>query len=108
MGRVEISLKKVENNTYRHISFSKRKNGLVKKATLCDIDGKLVIFSPAGKLVLFDGKRRLPKEEGIQDEISPRNVELEDVEKQLACIKSITDAEYHERMLEDTIKRLFS
>ncbi|KAL5819730.1 hypothetical protein ACOSQ4_023572 [Xanthoceras sorbifolium] len=142
MGRVNILLKKVENKTYRHISFSKRKNGLVKKAyepsTVCDEDVGLLIFSPAGKLVLFDGKRRIEKTlkryidlphhqrtcdmdnktvdsqvEGIQDEISPRNVELEDVKKQLEvfvkctkCIKSITFVEYYERMLEDTIKRV--
>ncbi|KAL5821790.1 hypothetical protein ACOSQ3_023672 [Xanthoceras sorbifolium] len=140
MGRDKILLKKVENKTYRHISFSKRKNGLVKKAyelsTVCDEDVGLLIFSPAGKLVLFDGKRRIEETlkryidlphhqrtcdmdnktvdsqvEGIQDEISPRNVELEDVKKQLEvfvkctkCIKSITSVEYYERMLEDTIK----
>ncbi|KAH7566786.1 hypothetical protein JRO89_XS08G0234700 [Xanthoceras sorbifolium] len=142
MGRDKILLKKVENKTYRHISFSKRKNGLVKKAyelsTVCDEDVGLLIFSPAGKLVLFDGKRRIEETlkryidlphhqrtcdmdnktvdsqvEGIQDEISPRNVELEDVKKQLEvfvkctkCIKSITSVEYYERMLEDTIKRV--
>ncbi|KAL5753078.1 hypothetical protein ACOSP7_023250 [Xanthoceras sorbifolium] len=122
MGRDNILLKKVENKTYRHISFSKRKNGLVKKAyepsTVCDEDVGLLIFSPAGKLVLFDGKRSDmdnktvdSQVEGIQDEISPRNVELEDVKKQLEvfvkctkCIKSITSVEYYERMLEDTIK----
>ncbi|KAH7566655.1 hypothetical protein JRO89_XS08G0210000 [Xanthoceras sorbifolium] len=140
MGRVKIPLKKVENKICRHNSFSKRKNGLVKKAyelsTLCDVDVGLIIFSPAGKLFLFDGKRRTEKilksyiglphhqrgrdmdsrmvdiqVQEIQDEISLRNVELEDVEKQLEnfvkslkCIKSITELEYHERMLEDTMK----
>ncbi|KAL5819726.1 hypothetical protein ACOSQ4_023568 [Xanthoceras sorbifolium] len=94
MGRVKIPLKKVENKICRHNSFSKRKNGLVKKAyelsTLCDVDVGLIIFSPAGKLFLFDGKRRteeiLKSYIGLphhQHEISLRNVELEDVEKQL-------------------------
>ncbi|KAH7557049.1 hypothetical protein JRO89_XS11G0036500 [Xanthoceras sorbifolium] len=99
MGRVKVPLKKVENKTYRHVSFSKRKNGLVKKAyelsTLCDVDVGLIIFSPAGKLVLFDGKRsdmdsRMVdiQVQSIQNEISLRNVELEDVEKQLDQLPS--------------------
>ncbi|KHG22900.1 MADS-box transcription factor 7 [Gossypium arboreum] len=63
MGRVKVELKKIENRTYRHITFAKRKSGLVKKAyelsTLCDIEVALIIFSPAGKLFLFDGKKRI-------------------------------------------------
>lgn len=62
MGRVKVQIKKIENKTYRHITFAKRKSGLVKKAyeisTLCDIEVALIIFSPAGKLILFDGKKR--------------------------------------------------
>ncbi|KAL5832038.1 hypothetical protein ACOSQ4_017392 [Xanthoceras sorbifolium] len=135
MVRVKLPLKKVENKTKRNVSFAKRKNGLVKKAyelsTFCDVDVGLVIFSSAGNLVLFGGKRRteeilkryidlpygkrgrLPEEEGIQDEIILRNVELEDLEKQLEdfirstkYIKSITEAEYQEKVLEDTMKRV--
>ncbi|XVF61280.1 hypothetical protein PTKIN_Ptkin08bG0117800 [Pterospermum kingtungense] len=63
MGRVKVELKKIENKTYRHITFAKRKSGLVKKAyelsTLCDVEVALVMFSPAGKLFLFDGKKRV-------------------------------------------------
>lgn len=62
MGRVKLQLKKIENKTYRHITFAKRKSGLIKKAyelsTLCDVELALMIFSPAGKLILFDGKKR--------------------------------------------------
>ncbi|XVE87047.1 hypothetical protein DITRI_Ditri18aG0084500 [Diplodiscus trichospermus] len=63
MGRVKIQLKKIENNNYRHITFAKRKRGLLKKAyelsTLCDVEVALILFSPAGKLFLFDGKKRV-------------------------------------------------
>ncbi|KAJ0039796.1 hypothetical protein Pint_27958 [Pistacia integerrima] len=63
MGRVKLQLKKIENKTYRHITFAKRKSGLLKKAyelsTLCDVELALIIFSPAGKLILFDGKKRV-------------------------------------------------
>lgn len=62
MGRVRLQIKKIENRTYRHITFAKRKSGLVKKAyeisTICDVEVALIIFSPAGKLILFDGKKR--------------------------------------------------
>ncbi|KAH7560533.1 hypothetical protein JRO89_XS10G0039200 [Xanthoceras sorbifolium] len=149
MARVKLPLKKVENKTKRNVSFAKRKNGLVKKAyelsTFCDVDVGLVIFSSAGNLVLFGGKRRTEKIlkryidlpygkrgryififkmfcdmdhrmveielEGIQDEIILGNVELEDLVKQLEnfikstkYIKSITEVEYQERVLEDTMK----
>ncbi|KAK0606097.1 hypothetical protein LWI29_034124 [Acer saccharum] len=63
MGRVKIQLKKIEEKRDRHISYSKRKDGLIKKAyeltTLCDVDVALIIFSSAGKLIIFDGKRRV-------------------------------------------------
>ncbi|KAL9340840.1 hypothetical protein Peur_067059 [Populus x canadensis] len=62
MGRVKLQLRKIENRTNRHITFAKRKSGLVKKAhelsTLCDVEIAVIIFSPAGKLILFDAKKR--------------------------------------------------
>ncbi|XP_039010273.1 agamous-like MADS-box protein AGL104 [Hibiscus syriacus] len=73
MGRVKVQMKKIENKTYRHITFAKRKSGLVKKAyelsTLCDVEVALLIFSPAGKLFLFDAKKRF-------EEIFARYIEL--------------------------------
>ncbi|GLT68830.1 hypothetical protein SLA2020_410280 [Shorea laevis] len=63
MARTKLVLKKIQNKAYRHITFAKRKTGLVKKAyelsTLCDVEVALIIFSPAGKLILFEGKKRL-------------------------------------------------
>ncbi|KAK0605610.1 hypothetical protein LWI29_028750 [Acer saccharum] len=65
MGRVKIQLKKIEEKRDRQISYFKRKDGLIKKAyeltTLCDVDVALIIFSSAGKLIIFDGKRRILK-----------------------------------------------
>ncbi|KAK1588001.1 hypothetical protein Q3G72_019077 [Acer saccharum] len=140
MGRVKIQLKKIEEKRDRHISYSKRKDGLIKKAyeltTLCDVDVALIIFSSAGKLIIFDGKRRvedtlkryidLPHSqrgrnividntqlEGANNEISMLNADIDDVEKQLeyfvkssSGIKSINDVEYHEGVLEETLKRV--
>ncbi|KAI0507038.1 hypothetical protein KFK09_013156 [Dendrobium nobile] len=63
MGRVKLEIKKIENNTNRQVTFSKRRNGLIKKAyelsVLCDIDIALIMFSPSGRLSCFSGHRRI-------------------------------------------------
>lgn len=57
MGRVKLEIKKIENPTNRQVTFSKRRNGLMKKAfelsTLCDVDILCIMFSPSGKLTTF-------------------------------------------------------
>ncbi|XP_031273010.1 agamous-like MADS-box protein AGL104 [Pistacia vera] len=62
MGRVKLEIKRIENNTNRQVTFSKRRNGLIKKAyelsILCDIDIALIMFSPSGRLSHFSGKKR--------------------------------------------------
>ncbi|MBA0738182.1 hypothetical protein Gogos_011581, partial [Gossypium gossypioides] len=62
MGRVKLEIKRIENNTNRQVTFSKRRNGLIKKAyelsILCDIDIALIMFSPSGRISHFSGRRR--------------------------------------------------
>lgn len=62
MGRVKIQMKKIENKDQRNIAFAKRKCGLIKKAyelyVLCDVQIALILFSPSGKLFLFESKTR--------------------------------------------------
>jgi hypothetical protein len=62
MGRVKLQIKRIENITNRQVTFSKRRNGLIKKAyelsVLCDIDIALIMFSPSQKLSHFSGRRR--------------------------------------------------
>ncbi|CAK9271186.1 unnamed protein product [Sphagnum jensenii] len=57
MGRVKLEIKKIENTTNRQVTYSKRRNGLMKKAyelsVLCDIDVALIMFSPSGKLTQY-------------------------------------------------------
>ncbi|KAL4273576.1 hypothetical protein GQ457_13G021260 [Hibiscus cannabinus] len=61
MGRVKLEIKRIENNTNRQVTFSKRRNGLIKKAyelsILCDIDIALIMFSPSGRISHFSGRR---------------------------------------------------
>ncbi|XP_022774097.1 agamous-like MADS-box protein AGL104 [Durio zibethinus] len=63
MGRVKLQIKRIENDTNRQVTFSKRRNGLIKKAyelsILCDIDIALIMFSPSGRVSHFSGKKRI-------------------------------------------------
>ncbi|KAA8539856.1 hypothetical protein F0562_026548 [Nyssa sinensis] len=57
MGRGKVVLKRIENKITRQVTFSKRRNGLLKKAfelsMLCDVEVALIIFSGSGKLYEF-------------------------------------------------------
>ncbi|CAN8252429.1 unnamed protein product [Cochlearia groenlandica] len=54
MGRGKIEIKRIENANNRVVTFSKRKNGLVKKAkeitVLCDAKVALIVFGSNGKM----------------------------------------------------------
>ncbi|KAL7207904.1 hypothetical protein ACSBR1_029787 [Camellia fascicularis] len=109
MGRVKLQIKKIENTTNRQVTFSKRRNGLIKKAyelsVLCDVDVALIMFSPSGRLSIFSGNKsmeeimaryvNLPEHERgrpvnadsqleeIQQEIHRSRSQLEEMEKRL-------------------------
>nr|KYP52919.1 MADS-box protein FLOWERING LOCUS C [Cajanus cajan] len=62
MGKKKVEIKRIENKSARQITFSKRRNGLMKKArelsVLCDAQVAVVIFSSTGKLFeLCTGER---------------------------------------------------
>ncbi|CDY10829.1 BnaA01g12710D [Brassica napus] len=65
MVRGKTEMKRIENATSRQVTFSKRRNGLLKKAfelsVLCDAEVALIIFSPSSKLYEFSssGQERL-------------------------------------------------
>lgn len=52
-GRQKIEIKKIENDSERQVTFSKRKSGVFKKAsemaTLCSKEVGVVVFSESGK-----------------------------------------------------------
>ncbi|WVZ85970.1 hypothetical protein U9M48_032823 [Paspalum notatum var. saurae] len=54
MGRGKIVIRRIDNSTSRQVTFSKRRNGIFKKARelaiLCDAEVGLVIFSSTGRL----------------------------------------------------------
>lgn len=63
MGRGKIVIRRIDNSTSRQVTFSKRRNGLLKKAKelaiLCDAEVGLIIFSSTGKLYEFSNTRYL-------------------------------------------------
>ncbi|KAK5837312.1 hypothetical protein PVK06_013122 [Gossypium arboreum] len=64
MGRGKIPIKRIENQTTRQVTFSKRRAGLLKKthelSVLCDAQIGLIIFSTTGKMCQYctEGYRR--------------------------------------------------
>ncbi|CAI9777163.1 unnamed protein product [Fraxinus pennsylvanica] len=91
MGRVKLQIKKIENTTNRQVTFSKRRNGLIKKAyelsVLCDVDVALIMFSPSGRVSIFSGNRSM-------EEILTRYVNLPEHE-----IGKLQNQEYLQRAL---------
>ncbi|KAI3722186.1 hypothetical protein L2E82_33215 [Cichorium intybus] len=65
MGRGKVEMKRIEAKSSRQVSFSKRRNGLMKKshelAVLCDVDLGLFIFSGGGRLYEFSTGERAPR-----------------------------------------------
>ncbi|XP_004240747.1 MADS-box protein AGL42-like isoform X1 [Solanum lycopersicum] len=57
MVRGKVEMKRIENATSRQVTFSKRRNGVIKKAyelsVLCDAQVALIIFSNKGRLFQF-------------------------------------------------------
>ncbi|GKU90875.1 hypothetical protein SLE2022_052200 [Rubroshorea leprosula] len=57
MGRGKIPIRRIENQTTRQVTFSKRRAGLLKKthelSVLCDAQIGLIIFSSTGKLCQY-------------------------------------------------------
>ncbi|RLN34877.1 MADS-box transcription factor 15 [Panicum miliaceum] len=65
MGRGKVQLKRIENKINRQVTFSKRRNGLLKKAheisVLCDAEVAVIVFSPKGKLYEYGTDNRMDK-----------------------------------------------
>ena len=57
MVRGKIQMRRIENATSRQVTFSKRRNGLLKKAfelsVLCDSEVVVIVFSQKGRLYEF-------------------------------------------------------
>ncbi|KAJ8759063.1 hypothetical protein K2173_003301 [Erythroxylum novogranatense] len=65
MGRRKVEMKRIEDKSSRQVTFSKRRNGLIKKAlelsVLCDAKVAVLVFSSRGKLYQFSKGDSLAK-----------------------------------------------
>lgn len=61
MGR-KIEIKRIQDNTKAQITFSKRRNSLLKKAKeiaeSCDVDVAFLVFSRSGRVTEFCTQQR--------------------------------------------------
>ncbi|XP_056863823.1 floral homeotic protein APETALA 3 isoform X2 [Raphanus sativus] len=66
MARGKIQIKRIENQTNRQVTYSKRRNGLFKKAheltVLCDARVSIIMFSSSNKLHEFISPNTSTKE----------------------------------------------
>ncbi|XP_044502503.1 MADS-box protein SOC1-like [Mangifera indica] len=88
MGRGKVTLSRIENSTSRKVTFSKRKNGILKKAyelsVLCDCEVAILIFSPAGKLYQYasgDVDRTIARYRGEVSLLNPNKQRPKTVER---------------------------
>ncbi|KAM0936084.1 putative transcription factor MADS-type1 family [Dioscorea sansibarensis] len=63
MGRGKIEIRRIEDSSSRQVTFSKRRNGLLKKAKelgiLCDAEIGLIVFSSTGRLYDYTNTKYL-------------------------------------------------
>nr|AEK33828.1 apetala 3 [Paeonia suffruticosa]AEK33830.1 MADS box transcription factor TM6 [Paeonia suffruticosa]UDM54769.1 APETALA3 protein [Paeonia ostii] len=93
MGRGKIEIKKIENPTNRQVTYSKRRNGIFKKAqeltVLCDAKVSLIMISNTGK---------------IHEYISPTTTTKKIYDQYQKVMKTDLWKSHYEKML-DTLKR---
>jgi hypothetical protein len=57
MGRRKIDIVRIENERHRQVTYTKRKSGLMKKATelaiLCDAQVAVIVFGSADKMSCY-------------------------------------------------------
>ncbi|XP_027161167.1 MADS-box protein AGL42-like isoform X1 [Coffea eugenioides] len=105
MVRGKIQMRRIENATSRQVTFSKRRNGLLKKAyelsVLCDAEVALIIFSQKGKLYEFSSsnmQKTIDKYRGCvkEDQRSDQDIEKYVQELKLEAINMANTIEFLE------------
>ncbi|XP_030538061.1 MADS-box protein SOC1-like isoform X2 [Rhodamnia argentea] len=92
MVRGKTQMKRIESNASRQVTFSKRRNGLLKKAfelsVLCDAEVAAVVFSPSGKLYEFSSSsmsniieryQRKAKDPGSSAETTENDLQMQNL-----------------------------
>lgn len=91
MVRGKIQMKRIENTTSRQVTFSKRRNGLLKKAyelsVLCDAEVAAIIFSQKGKLYEFSSSDMQKTLERYRKKINDGQIDKPHTEQYMQQVK---------------------
>ncbi|KAL3536901.1 hypothetical protein ACH5RR_000267 [Cinchona calisaya] len=109
MVRGKTQMRRIENATSRQVTFSKRRNGLLKKAfelsVLCDAQVALIVFSPRGKLYEFSSSSM----QGIIDRYHTHTKDVQannpPIEQNMQHLKHETDSMVKKIELLETSKK---
>ncbi|XP_019175390.1 PREDICTED: floral homeotic protein GLOBOSA-like isoform X2 [Ipomoea nil] len=129
MGRGKIEIKRIENSSNRQVTFSKRRNGIIKKAkeisVLCDAKVSLIVYASSGKMHhycspstelvnMLDGYQKASgkklwdaKHENLNNEIDRMKKENDSMHIELRHLKGedINSLNYKDlRVLEDALE----
>ncbi|XP_021907973.1 floral homeotic protein DEFICIENS-like isoform X2 [Carica papaya] len=109
MGRGKIEIKRIENPTNRQVTYSKRRNGIFKKAqeltVLCDAKVSLIMISNTGKLHEFISPTTTRRNGEDLHDMSVE--ELRGLEQNMAsALEVIRERKFHTiKTLTDTYKK---
>ncbi|KAF8044693.1 hypothetical protein N665_7242s0001 [Sinapis alba] len=102
-----MEIKRIKNTTNIQVTFSKRRNGLIKKAyelsILCDIDIALIMFAPSDRLSLFFWQNSM-----LQQQLQMADEKLRRYEPDPVRFTSMKDYEVCEKQLLDTVAGPFA
>ncbi|KAG6429527.1 hypothetical protein SASPL_107579 [Salvia splendens] len=103
MVRGKVEMKRIENPTSRQVTFSKRRNGLLKKAyelsVLCDAEVALIIFSQKGRLYEFSSSNSSKISEFLSTVLKLRMICMQkSIEKYLERAREEQGNEVEQRM----------
>ncbi|KAF9668876.1 hypothetical protein SADUNF_Sadunf14G0049000 [Salix dunnii] len=111
MVRGKTQMRRIENATSRQVTFSKRRNGLLKKAfelsVLCDAEVALIVFSPRGKLYEFASSSMQGTIERYRRHVKENNKNKQPVEQNMLQLKEEAASMIKKiELLEDSKRKL--
>ncbi|XP_050248971.1 agamous-like MADS-box protein AGL104 [Quercus robur] len=109
MVRKKLIVKKIENPSSLQVTYCKRKDGIIKKASelavLCDTDVGLVMFSPTGRLTSFASNGRI-EDIFLRYVDRPNELRGGPIENEERLYRSLKNSKYEGEILEQIAKLL--